>query len=92
MEVVKQMQARLDALTTGRNIGDGDVSELEVEAAEEEAIAVTPQMRFFQSVLRSTARPEIEVSIYKGGLNLEELIDWINGMKKCTKYTYETRE
>ena len=48
MEVVQQMQARLEALTAGRNIDDGDVSELEVEdEGEEESIAVTPEMRFF---------------------------------------------
>ena len=47
MEVVQQMQARLDALTTCRNIDDGDVTEPEVEVAEEEAVAVTPEMRFF---------------------------------------------
>jgi len=86
MEVVQQMQARLDALTTGRNIDDGDVSELEVEAVEEEAVAVTPEMRFFQSVLRSTARPKTKVLIYEGGMNLEELIDRINGMEKFFDY------
>lgn len=39
---MQQMQARLEALTTGRNIDDGDVSEPEVETKEqEETIAVT---------------------------------------------------
>lgn len=69
------MQARLDALTTGRNIDYGDVSEPEVEAAEEQVVVVTLEMRFFQSVFISTARPKIKVPIYEGGLNLEELID-----------------
>ena len=86
MEVVQQMQARLDALTIGKNIDDGDVSEPKVEAVEEEVVAVTPEMRFFQSVLISMARPKTEVSIYEGGLNIEELIDWINGMEKFFDY------
>ena len=47
MEVVQQMQARLDTLTTGRNIDDGDFSEPDVEAIEEEVVVVTPEMRFF---------------------------------------------
>ena len=81
MEAMQQMQARLDVLTTGRHIDDGDVSKPEIEAAEEEAVAVTLEMRFFQSVLRSIARPKTEVSIYEGGLNPEELIDWINGVE-----------
>lgn len=69
MEAVQQMRARLDALAIGINIDDGDVSEPEIEAVEEEAIVVTPEMRFFQSVLRSMTRPKIEVSLYEGGLN-----------------------
>ena len=48
----------MDALTSDRNIDDGDVSEPEIEAAkEEEVVQVTPEMRLFQSVLKSTARP-----------------------------------
>lgn len=74
-------------LTLDRNIDDGDVSEPEVEATEEEAVEVTPEMRFFQSVLKSTARPWNQlVSIYQGGLNPEELIDWINSMEKFFDY------
>jgi len=34
------------------------------QATEEEAIEITPEMRFFQSVFRSTARPKTEVSVY----------------------------
>ena len=37
-------------------------------------------------MLRSTARPKIEIPIYEGGLNPEELIDWINGMEKFFDY------
>lgn len=73
MEVVQQMQARLEALTAERNIDDGDVSELAVEAeGEEEVVAVTLEMRFFQSALRSTTRPKTEVSIYEGEMNPKE--------------------
>ena len=84
------MQARLDALTTGRNIDDGDVNELEVDAIEEEDVAVTPEMTFFHLVLRSIARPKTKVPIYEGGLNPEELTDWINGMEKF--FSYEETE
>ena len=88
MEIVEELQARVDALTSDRNIDDGDVSEPEIEAAEEEeAVQVTPEMRFFQSVLKSTARPRNQlVPVYQGGLNPEELIDWINSMEKFFDY------
>ena len=78
----------MDALTSDRNIDDGDVSEPEIEdAEEEEAVQVTPEMRFFQSLLKSTAKPWNQlVPLYQGGLNPEELIDWINGMEKFFDY------
>eukprot|EP00253_Pinus_taeda_P005469 PITA_05469 len=86
MEAMQHMHAILDALRTRKNIDDGDVSEPEVEVAEEEAIAVTPEMMFFQLGMRSTAKPKTKVPIYEGGLNLQEVIDWINGMEKLFDY------
>eukprot|EP00253_Pinus_taeda_P016200 PITA_16200 len=87
MESIEELQARLDALTSDRNIDDGDVSEPEIEATEEEAVQVTPEMKFFQSVLKSTARTWNQlVSVYQGGLNPEELINWINSMEKFFDY------
>eukprot|EP00253_Pinus_taeda_P007419 PITA_07419 len=89
---MQQVQAKLEALIAGRNIDDGDVSEPEDEAeGDEEAVEVTPEMRFFQLVLRSSARPKTEVSIYEAGLNPKELIDWINGMEKFFDYE-ETKD
>lgn len=76
MEVVQQMQARLEAMETGSDADASDLSELEVEATEkEELVEVTPKMGFLRSVLKSTSRPRTEVSTYAGGLNPEELID-----------------
>lgn len=87
METIEELRARLDVLSSDRNIDDGDVSEPEVEATEEDVVQVTPEMRFFQSVLKSIARPWNQlVPIYQGGLNPEELIDWINSMEKLFNY------
>ena len=43
-------------------------------------------MRFLKSVLGSSSKPRPEIPIYQGSLNLEELIDWINDMKKLFDY------
>lgn len=89
LEAMQQMQARLEAVQMGnqRDVDVGDVSEPEVEAAEEEEPAeVTLQMRFFKSLLGSTSKPRLEVSVYTGGLKPEELIDWINDMGKFFDY------
>ena len=47
-------------------------------------------MRFFKSVLGSTSKPGLEVSVFTGGLNLKELIDWVNYMD--TFFDYEEME
>lgn len=70
LEAMQQMQARLEAMEMARDEDAGDVSEPEVGAAEQEEPAdVTPEMRFFKLVLRSTAKPRLEVSIYTGSLS-----------------------
>lgn len=80
---MQQMQARLEAMEMARDEDAGDVSEPEVGATEEEEPAdITLEMRFFKSILRSTSKPRLEVSIYTGSLSPEELIDWINDMEK----------
>ena len=93
METIEELRARVDALASDRNIDDGDVSAPKVEAVEEEEVVqVTPEMWLFQSVLKSTATPWNQlVLVYQGGLNPEELIDWINSMEKFFDYE-ETEE
>ena len=43
-------------------------------------------MRLLRTVLGSAVKPRIEVSSYVGGLNPEELVDWINELNKCFDY------
>lgn len=70
-----------------RNERDGDVSQPEVEAVEEEeAVEVTHEMRFFKSVLGSTSKRRFECLVYIGGVNVEELIGSINDMDKLFDY------
>ena len=82
---MQQIQARLEAIEVGQHRDPKDVSEPEAEE-EEENVELTPDMRFFKSVLGSTSKPRLEVSDFVGGLNLEELIYWINDMNKCFDY------
>ena len=43
-------------------------------------------MRLLRTILGSTVKLRIKVSSYAGGLNLEELVDWINEMNNCFYY------
>jgi len=92
LEAMQKMQARLEAMKMGRDADVGDVNEPDVGAEEDEELAdVTPEMRFFKSVLRSTFQPKLEVLIYMGSLSHEELIDWNIDMDKFFDYE-ETEE
>ena len=62
-----------------------DISEPEIEEAGEIA-EIPPDMRLLRTVLGSAVKPKIEVSSFAGGLNPEELVDWINEMNKCFNY------
>ena len=70
-----------------RDVTDGDVSETENEAPDaEEQVVITPELRFLNTVLKSSSKPRPEITVYKGDLNPEELIDWINDMEKFFDY------
>ena len=43
-------------------------------------------MRFFKSVLGSTSKSRLEVLVFTGSLNPEELIAWVNDMDKFSDY------
>jgi hypothetical protein len=82
---------RLDAMeTTQRRAPDvGDVSEAEDEEEEEveENVAEdVAQDRLIKVVSKIGARARIEVPMYEGNLEVEELLDWVRAMDKYFDY------
>ena len=78
MEAMHEITARLEVMESRNqgSVGDGDVSEPEIESPEEEEhIAITPEMRFLKLVLGSSSKLRPGIPIYQGSLNPEELID-----------------
>ena len=78
LEVMERVTTRLEAieLRTQGNNPEGDVSEPEIESQdEEEAVVLTLDMRFLKNVFGYSSKYSPEVPVYKGNLNLEELID-----------------
>ena len=43
-------------------------------------------MTLLRTVPGSAVKPRIEVSSFAGGLNPEEIVEWINEMNKCFDY------
>ena len=69
LEVMERVTTRLEAieLRTQGNNPEGDVSEPEIESPdEEEAIVLTPKMRFLKNVFGSSPKPRPKVHVYKG--------------------------
>ena len=75
----------MDAMERRHPRDPEDISEPEREEAGEIA-EIPPDMRLLRIVLGSAVKPKIEVSSLVGGLNPEELVDWINEINKCFDY------
>jgi hypothetical protein len=78
-EEMRQLRAMLDAMvkTQIREPDVGDVNESENEDAEEEEVAgeQATEERLVRVVVKMGTRAKIEVPMYKGNLNVEELLD-----------------
>jgi len=72
----------------GADIGDVSDREEEEEPIEEEAEPREEaiKVRLLRSVLGTSTRPRMEVPMYEGNLNIEEMIDWISAMDKYFEY------
>jgi hypothetical protein len=89
---MRELCARLDAMeTTQRQTVDvGDVSEAESEneaGAEEEVVAEdAAEERLFRVVARIGAREKMDIPMYEGNLDVEELLDWFRALDKYFDY------
>ena len=62
----------------------GDVSEVEQED-EPEAEERTEEdigVKLLKAVIGASSKPRVEIAAYNGGLNMKELVDWINSVDK----------
>ena len=68
----------------------GDVSEAENEneaGAEEEVVAEDAvEYHIFRVVVRIGAREKMDIPMYEGNLDVEELLDWIRALDKHFDY------
>jgi hypothetical protein len=89
---MRELHARLDAMeTTQRQATDiGDVSEAESENEardEEEVVAEdATEERLFRVVARIGAREKMDILMYEGNLDVEELLDWFRALDKYFDY------
>ena len=84
MDDMRRIQARLDAMETGRKRDPdaGDVSEPkeETQAEEEAPTQETVELRFLRSIFGESSRPKPELHVYDGNLTVGNIIDWISDL------------
>jgi hypothetical protein len=90
---MRELRARLDAMETTqrRTVDAGDISEAESEneaghEGEEVAVEDAADERLFRVVARIGAREKMEIPMYEGNLDVEELLDWIRALDKYFDY------
>jgi hypothetical protein len=87
---MRELHARLETMeATQRRAPDvGDVSDAESEEVEVEEAAGedVAEERLLRAVARLGGRAKIEVPMYEGNLDVEELLDWIRSMDKHFDY------
>jgi hypothetical protein len=79
---MRELRARLDAMETAqrRTVDAGDISEADSEnevgkEGEEVAVEDVADERLFRAVTRIGARAKMEIPMYEGNLDVEELLD-----------------
>jgi hypothetical protein len=77
------MEAVQRTTPDARDINDAESKEVEVEEDAGENVA---EERLLRAVVRLGVRAKIEVPMYEGNLDAEELLDWIRSMDKYFNY------
>ena len=80
--------------TQRRGVGTGDLSDSEVEEESRHAEDVTAKdastERLIKVIARMSSKTKMDIPAYKGGLDAEDLLDWIRALD--TYFEYEDIE
>jgi hypothetical protein len=93
---MRDLRARLEDMETTQrrtaSAGDLSDSESEVEAEREEEVAAedASNERLIRAIARMGAREKMDIPVYEGNLDAEELLDWIRALD--TYFDYEDVE
>jgi hypothetical protein len=89
---MRELRAKIDAMETSKRstIDTGDINEAnsENEAGHGEEVAAEDVVEecLFRVVARIGAREKMEILMYEGNLDIEDLLDWIRDLDKYFDY------
>jgi hypothetical protein len=89
---MRELRVRLDSMETAqrRTVDTKDISEADSENeaghGEEVAVEDVADERLFSVVARIGVRAKMEILMYEGNLDVEELLDWIRALDKYFDY------
>ena len=72
---IRRLEERLEDMERKKPSQNLDNSDEEEESPDEE-------VRVLKMLMKASRRPRVEVPMYEGNLNVEELMDWINALNK----------
>jgi hypothetical protein len=86
---MRELCARIDAMETAQRhtVDVGDINEVEIEnearnEGEEVAVKDAADEFLFRVVARIGAREKMDILVYEGNLDVEEILDWIRALDK----------
>jgi hypothetical protein len=91
---MRDLRARLEEMEIAqrRRVRAGDLSDFEVEeeAGHEEEVTAedASTVQFIKAISRTGAKAKMDIPVYEGNLDVEELLDWIRALE--TYLDYET--
>ena len=80
MRILKERLESMERRNHSNNSDDSD-EEAESESSEEEE-EDPEEVKILKMLMKTSGRPRIEVPMYSGNLDVEELMDWINTLSK----------
>ena len=75
---LRQLQARMEAMER-KNSKNTNTSD-EEESSKDEREEVVEEVKVLNMPMKASNRTRVEVPMYEGNLNVEQLMDWINAL------------
>jgi hypothetical protein len=91
---MRDLRARLEDMETAQirtvSVGDFSDSKDEVEAEHEEEVAAEDAVNehLIKAIARMGAKAKMDIPVYEGNLDAEELLDWIRALDTYFNYEY----